>query len=155
MNKYELMIILDSKKDEDELKNLEAKVENLIKSTEANNITKEVWGHRELAYPIRKAKKGYYVLFKFESEGLKNSSIEVALNMDDSVFRYLIIKDESDKIIKKLALRAERKAKNLARREEAGEKPRVREPRDYSKRSYSKDRNSTPREQSQKPEESK
>lgn len=116
MKKYELMTIFDGRKNEEELASLTKFVEGVIASTGATEIINEVWGLRELAYNIRKIDKGYYIIFRFQADGRSNKDIEKKLNMNEGIFRYLIILDQTEKIMKKMAERAKRKEENLKKR---------------------------------------
>lgn len=68
MKKYEIMYILKSTLDEEARK---AAIESLHKILTDNGakISKvDEWGLRDLAYPIKKETKGYYVVIKVEAD---------------------------------------------------------------------------------------
>lgn len=114
LNKYELMVILDPRKTEEKLNSLFSFIEATVSSSDASEISKEVVGIRKLAYPIQKQDQGYYVIFKFISSGLKNKDIENKLNINEDVFRYMIIRDESEKIFNRIKAKEDAR---MARRE--------------------------------------
>lgn len=118
MKKYELVVVFNANKNKEEIDALTSFVEKTITVSGGTNLVKDVWGEKELAYLINKQNKGYYILFTFESTGENNLDIEAKFNMNIDVIRYLIIKDEKEKIMKKLEVRAARKAVRLAARAE-------------------------------------
>lgn len=129
LKKYELMVILSPNLNEEEHAALVQKLEDSIKKHGGSDITKDIWGMRDLAYKINKGSKGYYVLFKFTSTGRDNKIIESDMNIDENIYRYLIIKDESEKLVKKIKARDEARA---AKRASGESKP----PRENRTRRY-------------------
>ena len=49
------------------------------------------WGKRQLAYPIRKQRNGYYVVAQFASDPDSLVELERVLKLEDDVLRYLIV----------------------------------------------------------------
>lgn len=118
MKKYELVVVFNASKNKEEIDALTAFVDKTIAVSGGTNVVKDVWGEKDLAYLINKQSKGYYILYTFESIGDKNIDMEAKFNMNIDVIRYLIIKDEKEKIFKKLEARAARKSIRLAARAE-------------------------------------
>ena len=52
----------------------------------------EDWGRRQLAYPIQKVHKAYYVLMNIECDGETLGELEHAFKFNDAVLRHLTIK---------------------------------------------------------------
>ena len=89
---YELTFILDEKAGQAEG---EAKTAELKKYIEAHGgtITKEdLWGRRELAYPIARNRSGFYVtlIFTFPQQEVK--PFEQEIRFDETIIRSLITK---------------------------------------------------------------
>jgi len=93
MNRYELTYIIDIDLEETSRKELIEKFNGLIQLNggEVEKVD-ETWGRRKLAYPINDKMEGYYVMVTFKSEGDLPREIERNLEINDSVMRYLIIK---------------------------------------------------------------
>ena len=90
-NKYELMLTLKPSLPENVRISVLSKVENLINEVGLSMVSKDVWGKRYLAYPVKKHKEGYYVLYNLE-EGKKFASKDIArltksLNVTSEVIR--------------------------------------------------------------------
>ena len=66
METYELVVIIDPTYDEERRENALKHISDLIKSKNGEIISQDMWGRKELAYPIKKHKEGVYVLFTFK-----------------------------------------------------------------------------------------
>jgi len=56
-------------------------------------VTKEdLWGERDLAYPIKKNTKGYYVHFEFETDPALAKDLDKNLKVEEDIIRYLLIR---------------------------------------------------------------
>lgn len=92
MNSYYLTLVIDPKLEEKERKSF---LETLVKKVtgEAGKIVKEdLWGVRDLAYPIKKQTKGYFAHFELETNPEIANSIDKTLRVEEDVLRYLLIR---------------------------------------------------------------
>jgi small subunit ribosomal protein S6 len=87
---YETCIVFDGSLPEETISKEQAKLQALIKDN-GDFETIDVWGRRELAFPIGKKKVGFYCLFLYSGEGDLNGKIEKALKMNETVLRYLVV----------------------------------------------------------------
>lgn len=56
-------------------------------------LTKEdLWGSKNLAYPIKHQDKAFYAHFEFESEPDKIPSLDKQLKLNEDIIRYLLIR---------------------------------------------------------------
>lgn len=91
--KYESMIVISTKLDDDGIKTVIEKFKDLI-SKNATLESVDEWGKRRLAYPINYETEGYYVLFNFESQADFPAELDRVYNITDGVVRTLIISKE-------------------------------------------------------------
>ncbi len=86
IEKYELMVVFNLKKEEDGINALVEKFKTMI---EANGTLEEVdvWGKRKLAYAIEDETEGYYVLYHFESKPDFPAELDRVLKITDGVLR--------------------------------------------------------------------
>ncbi|MFA6603873.1 MAG: 30S ribosomal protein S6 [Patescibacteria group bacterium] len=91
MEQYELLFIIPAKYTEEELKQLSDKVAGIV--TSAGGTIKETHdlGRRKLAYPIKNARNGNYVLFFYEAEPAVTIKLNELLRMSTDILRHLII----------------------------------------------------------------
>lgn len=94
MTKYEIMFIISTQLTEEEKKANVEKVEQILAHYGAEEISTEIMGDRKLAYPIKKKENGYYALTKFVMDGTKLVEVENKLNINESLLKYMIVKDE-------------------------------------------------------------
>lgn len=52
----------------------------------------EYWGLLDFAYPIKRKKKGYYVMVNFEMETTQLERFKKKLVMNDNIIRFMILK---------------------------------------------------------------
>ena len=94
MRKYEMMYIIDPVTTEEQKAEVMAYVENALKVAGAQELVTEKWGDRKLAYPINKKSTGFYVLTTFQTEGTNLTEVETKLNINESMMRYIIVKQD-------------------------------------------------------------
>ena len=93
MRNYEIMFILSTQLTDEEKQAGVTFVENTLTAVGATEVKTEIWGDRKLAYPIKKKENGYYVLTTFQADGTKFTEIESKLNINESILKYMIVKN--------------------------------------------------------------
>ncbi len=93
MKKYEIMYILRPTLEEADRKAEIEKLAKLLINNGAKITKSDEWGLKDLAYEIKKEKKGYYVVLKIEAEATSLKEFERLTKIDNNVLRYLIIVD--------------------------------------------------------------
>ena len=99
MNFYEHTIIARQDTSPGQLKQIQDKYADLVIKHEGKVIKTETWGLLNLAYLIKKNRKGNYIHFKIEGNGKTISELEKSEKIDKSILRYLTVK------VKKLDLK--------------------------------------------------
>lgn len=94
MKKYEVLFIINSELAEDAIKSEIAKVQDFLTKNKAANISVDEWGVKKFAYPINFKSEGYYVLINFEAEANVPNELEHQLNLNEKIFRNLIVTKE-------------------------------------------------------------
>lgn len=91
MNSYLLTLVLKADLDEKDRKGLLDAV--LKKALGSGKATKEdMWGVRDLAYPIKKQTKGYYAHFEFETDPALVKDLDKVLKVEEDILRYLLVR---------------------------------------------------------------
>lgn len=88
MNQYILTLILKPDLDD----KARDGVLSSVKEKFGKVIREDLWGNRDLVYPVRKNRKGYYAHFEFESDPSTILNLDKSLKLDEDVIRYLLIK---------------------------------------------------------------
>ena len=112
MRKYETIFILQPELGEDEIKNICAKVQEVISSYTGECFRLDDWGVRKLAYPIRKFARGRYHYLRFDGGPELIAELERRLRLNEKVLRYqtVNITGEPEKSTEKKAPVAEAEA---------------------------------------------
>jgi small subunit ribosomal protein S6 len=91
MRRYEGLIIIDPRLEEEKIKKRIDEIKNMIE--EKGKIEKfEEWGKKKLAYPINKSDDGYYVLFEFQCEGSLVEELKKHLIIGTDYMRFMFIR---------------------------------------------------------------
>ena len=93
MRKYEVMFIVRPDLEETEIKAVAENMKDVLSSKGANVVDFKEMGQRDLAYEIKKYKKGYYFLITIEAENNEatNEFDRLAL-ISENIIRHLIVR---------------------------------------------------------------
>ena len=91
MRKYEGMIIIDPKLEEEKIKEKIEDVKKIIEKKGKNEKIDE-WGKRQLAYPIKKREEGYYLVIEFEADGSVIQDLRKYMDIGTDYLRYMFIR---------------------------------------------------------------
>ncbi|MBP7139707.1 MAG: 30S ribosomal protein S6 [Caldisericia bacterium] len=94
MRKYEMMVIFKPNLSDEDLKNEEEKIKNLILESGGEFINSNLWGKRKLAYQIEKQSEGIYYLFYFRIPQNKLTEFKTTLKLNMNILRFMILKME-------------------------------------------------------------
>ena len=92
MNLYEHTIIARQDASPSELKQLTEKYSKIIEKNKGEVVKAENWGLLNLAYLIKKNKKGSYIHFKIKGEGNIIKELEKTEAIDKKLLRYLTVR---------------------------------------------------------------
>ncbi len=99
MRTYELALVADPRLSDDDMATLVDETKQLITQRGGEIVREESWGRRKLAYPIRKLNEGRYVFLFLQMEAGKAAllpEVELRLNQNDKVLRYLTVRTDLD-----------------------------------------------------------
>ncbi|MBD5642146.1 MAG: 30S ribosomal protein S6 [Desulfovibrio sp.] len=96
MRQFETLLLfspeLSADNREGMLKNIVAIIER-----EGGKIEKiDQWGMRDLAYPVRKQMRGYYVLVVYEGPSALVAELERNLRITEGIFKFLTVRLDED-----------------------------------------------------------
>ena len=93
MNKYESVVIINPRVDEEGVKGLVQKFTDLI-NTDGKVEKVDELGKRRLAYEVQKNKEGYYLVFYFEANPNLISELERIYRITDEVIKFIVVRKE-------------------------------------------------------------
>lgn len=117
MNKrtYESVVIVNAALEDEQIDATIARIQEIITTHGGEIVDADKWGRKRLAYPIKKAKSGYYAVFRFTASTDLIAVLERNYRLDENIVRYLTIS------LDKFALEAISKQKEKAATEAAAE----------------------------------
>ena len=95
MRDYELAFIVRPNVDDNGVTAVVDKVSQFVKSANGEVASVDVWGRRNLAYPINNHREGVYVLFQAKMSPSSLTELERNLKLSEEIIRYLLVKVDS------------------------------------------------------------
>lgn len=91
MRSYEIMIAYHPETGEAGLKEVLERAKQVIASNGGEVSQVVEWGQRDLAYRIRKQRRGLYYVIEFKGSGATVAELERNLRISDRVLRYITV----------------------------------------------------------------
>ncbi|MCX6174435.1 MAG: 30S ribosomal protein S6 [Ignavibacteriales bacterium] len=109
---YESVVIINATLEDEQVEATISRVQETITTHGGELIELDKWGRKRLAYPIKKSKSGYYVVFRFSATTDLVATLERNYRLDENIIRYLTIQ------LDKFALEAIAKQKEASKNAE-------------------------------------
>lgn len=94
MREYELVFIVDPDLESTAFEEIVERVQGWIKDEGGQVDKTDIWGKKQLAYPIRKKNEGQYVLLETQLPPTAITGVEYNLNLLEPVMRFMITSKE-------------------------------------------------------------
>ncbi len=91
MRSYELMCLIRPELTEEEIQSLSQEIQNDMQNLGGEVKNVDLWGKKILAYPIKKRKEGYYIVYNFLFSTNQLRELERRLKLREDILRYLLI----------------------------------------------------------------
>ncbi|RMD50084.1 MAG: 30S ribosomal protein S6 [Ignavibacteria bacterium] len=91
-NNYESVVIINAALEDEQIKATIGRIGEALLTNGAETTDVEDWGRRRLAYPIQKAKSGYYYIVRYTAPPSSISKIERFFFLEETIIRYLTVK---------------------------------------------------------------
>lgn len=97
MREYEVTIIIQPELEEQPRTELLERVNSWLVpgEAEAEEMTVDHWGMRNLAYPIQNHNRGYYIYYEVSIDPSRISEIERNMQYNENLLRYMFVRKES------------------------------------------------------------
>ena len=92
MREFETLLLLSPELSSDERGALLKSLTGIIERDGGKIIEVDEWGMRDLAYPVRKQMRGYYVRLVYAAPGKRVEELERNIRITDGVFKFLTVK---------------------------------------------------------------
>ncbi len=100
-NFYEVVVIMHPEATLEEQKNLFQKNKSIIEGFKGSVFNVDTWGKRNLANPIKKAKKGIYFFSMYEAQPAAVAELERTMGINDKVLRFMHAKLDNREALSK------------------------------------------------------
>jgi small subunit ribosomal protein S6 len=114
VRRYETIFILRPNLGENQLKQSLKRVEDIVANGGGDLIETDEWGMRELAYRIKRERRGYYVRLDYVATGAVMNEVERNLKLMDESLRHLSVMVEEDADAARLRGEVEARQRRLA-----------------------------------------
>ena len=95
MNKYELVLVVNAKIEDDARAAVIEKVQNYVTRFGGQISDVDEWGKKRLAYEVQKMREGFYYFIHFEAETTAPAEIEARLRIMENVMRFLCVRQDA------------------------------------------------------------
>ncbi len=92
MRKMETLLLLSPELSVEERETILSAMDAVIAREGGAMITVDQWGMRDLAYPVRKQMRGFYVRLEYAAPAQLVAELERVLRITEGVFKFLTIR---------------------------------------------------------------
>ena len=105
LHPYETLFVLKADLPEAHVRETIERARRVVESFEGTVRETHEWGVRDLAYPIHKQSRGYYILLEYTSKPEAVWELERTLKIADEVLRFVSVRQETKQPKKKKSSR--------------------------------------------------
>ncbi|MBI3757068.1 MAG: 30S ribosomal protein S6 [Deltaproteobacteria bacterium] len=91
MPSYETVCVFHPELSEPRVKELAAWMQKIVENGQGSDLKVEEWGMRDLAYRIKKQRRGYFIRLEFDSTPAALKELERNLRLSEDVLRFLSV----------------------------------------------------------------
>lgn len=88
---YESVVLINAALEDEQIEATISRILEVITTNGGEIIEADKWGRKRLAYPIKKAKSGYYLVLRFKAPTELISTLERNYRLDENIIRYITI----------------------------------------------------------------
>jgi small subunit ribosomal protein S6 len=92
MRKMETLLLLSPELAVDERETILTTLGGVIDREKGRTLAVDQWGMRDLAYPVRKQMRGYYVRLEYAAPSTLVAELERVIRITDGIFKFLTVR---------------------------------------------------------------
>ncbi len=92
MRVYEVVVILDSSLEDEQIDEYLVRVESVVSSREGKVFGVERWGRKRFSYEIDHRREGYYVIVRIQGVPDTVAELDRTLSISDEIIRHKIMR---------------------------------------------------------------
>ena len=100
MRKFETLLLLSPELGGEAREELVTNLSGVIERVEGKVVEADHWGMRDLAYPVQKQMRGYYVRLEYVCPGAGVAELERIIRITDGIYKFVTVKlaDELEEV---------------------------------------------------------
>jgi small subunit ribosomal protein S6 len=91
MRKYETLVLLSPELNEEERIATLTNLKGVIEREKGQILKVDEWGMRDLAYPVRKMMRGFFVRLEFLLDSLAVQELERNIRISEHIFKFVTV----------------------------------------------------------------
>ena len=91
MRKFETLLLLSPELAAEARETLLGNLASVLEREQGSIIVADHWGMRDLAYPVRKQMRGYYVRLEYAAPGSAVAELERNIRISDGIFKFMTV----------------------------------------------------------------
>ena len=92
MRKFETLLLLSPELSAESREGILAALTGIIEREGGKMLEVDQWGMRDLAYPVRKLMRGFYVRLVYEAPAPLVAELERNIRITDGIFKFITVK---------------------------------------------------------------
>ena len=92
MRKFETLLLLSPELSTDARNALIEGLKGVIEREGGKVLVEDLWGMRDLAYPVKKQMRGFYVRLEYGAPGTLIAELERNIRFSEGIFKFVTVK---------------------------------------------------------------
>ncbi|GFM37276.1 30S ribosomal protein S6 [Desulfovibrio psychrotolerans] len=92
MRKFETLLLLSPELATDARETVLATLTGVVERVEGNVLAADHWGMRDLAYPVKKQMRGYYVRLEYAMPPAGVAELERIIRITEGIYKFVTVK---------------------------------------------------------------
>ena len=92
MRKFETLLLLSPELSSDVRTSILDGLKGVIEREGGKMLAEDVWGMRDLAYPVKKQMRGFYVRLEYAAPGALIAELERNIRIAEGIFKFVTVK---------------------------------------------------------------
>ena len=92
MRKFETLLLLSPELSAESREGIVSALTGVIEREKGAMLTVDNWGMRDLAYPVRKLMRGFYVRLEYQGPAQIVAELERNIRITDGIFKFVTVK---------------------------------------------------------------
>lgn len=92
LSNYEVLLIIGTDKSQEEAEKIVNATVDFLKKKKTKEMKLDLWGKRQLAYPVKHQKEGFYFILRFLIDKKVLPLLHKHLQINENLLRFLVLR---------------------------------------------------------------